>query len=102
MTTPIGLTRAEEALEQKPPEVRVVVKAPPGALTCRVVVPPDGKECGAAATHRIVWPSRDGWDKPTSACKDCVVRMQQLAESHRTVIHIEPIRRSTPPVKVSP
>lgn len=87
--SPVGLTRAEEDALYKP-EPRLVVQAPPGAVTCRVVVPPDGKVCSAAATHRIVWPSRDGWDKPTPACSDCATRMQQIAElEHKYMLRVE-------------
>jgi hypothetical protein len=90
MVDPVGLTRAEEeALQQVGP--RVVVRAPPGAPACRVAVPPDGGDCPAAATRRIVWPSRDGWDRPTLACRDCAERMQQVAASHNTTLRVEPL-----------
>jgi len=90
---PVGLTRAEEAALQQPGEPRVAaVKAPAGARACHVTVPPDGKACGAVATKRIMWPSRDGWDQPTSACADCAARMQQTAElEHKTTLRVEPI-----------
>ena len=89
MTSPVGLTRAEEEALQ-PPAPRVVVVAPPGVPTCRVLQP-GGEGCPAAATCRIVWASRDGQDKPTSACADCAERLQQLASAHRTILSVEPL-----------
>jgi len=86
--TPVGLTRAEEASAQRQPEVRVVVKAPPGAVKCRASVPPDGADCAAAATHLVSWPDGD----TTPMCRDCSMRTEQLAESHRAPIRVEPIR----------
>ena len=89
MTNPIGLTRAEEASEQQQPEVRIVIKATPGAIKCRVSVPPNGDDCVAAATCTIFWPDGD----ETTACADCARRLSQQAETqHHTTLRVEPIR----------
>jgi hypothetical protein len=83
---PIGLTRAEEAaMEGQPEGPRIIVKAPPGSIVCRMVIPPNGDDCVAAATCRIVWP---GEDRPTPACVDCARRIVQLAQSHRSSVRI--------------
>lgn len=88
MTTPIGLTRAEEALEQQQPEVRVVVKAAPGAPVCRVGRAVTGIDCEAAATCRVIWPDGD----KTDACADCAERARLQAENLHFALHIEPLR----------
>ena len=85
---PIGLTRAEEAAEQ-PDEPRVVVRAEPGRPRCEAAVPPDGQRCVAEATTILCWPDGDR----SSACADCALRLQQLAESHRTVLRAAPIEK---------
>jgi len=87
VTDPVGLTRAEEELQREPLAPRIVVRAPPGAVQCRVLVPPRGDVCEAAATYRIVWSDSD----VTPACADCALRTQELARSHRTVLKIEPL-----------
>ena len=88
MTAPVGLTRAEEALEQQQPEVRIVVKAPPGAAACRVGQAVSGVDCGAAATCRIVWPDA----ATTPACGDCADRAQLQAGNLHFEVQIEPLR----------
>ena len=85
---PIGLTRAEEAMEQQQPEVRIVVKASPGAAVCRVGRAVTGIDCEAAATCRIVWPD----DDVTPACDDCAQRANMQAESCHRTLRIEPLR----------
>jgi len=84
---PIGLTRAEEASQQQPVANKSTpaAKAAPGEPSCRVTVPPDGEACGAPVQHVIVWSDGDR----TPACLDCALRMQQLAESHRTILRVE-------------
>ena len=62
MTRPVGLTRAEEEHEQQQPEVRVVVKAEPGARACRIGKAVSGVDCVAAATCRVVWTDGDRTD----------------------------------------
>jgi hypothetical protein len=87
--TPVGLTRAEEASEQGQPKVRIVVKAPPGAVKCRVIVPPNGDDCPAAAVCRIVWSDGD----ETPSCADCARRLNQQAETqHHMTLRIDPLR----------
>lgn len=89
MTNPIGLTRAEEASEQRQAEPHVVVVAPPGVIRCRASVPPNGDDCKAAATCTILWPDGD----ETPACGDCARRLNQQAETqHHTTLRVEPIR----------
>ena len=86
MTDPIGLTRAEEANEQQVDTVPTV-QAAAGQPSCRITVPPEGNACGALADRRILW--HDG--ESTPACANCALRMAQLAESHRTILRVEPI-----------
>ena len=88
MTNPIGLTRAEEEHEQQRPEVRVVVKAPPGAVVCRVGRAVTGIDCEAAATRQIVWPD----DDVTPACDDCAQRAELQAQSFHRTLRVEPLR----------
>lgn len=85
MTKPVGLTRAEEEREHKQPEIRVVVRAPPGAEKCRASVLPDGGACPAAATYRVTWKDGD----TTLMCRECALRMEQTAQPSR----VDPIRR---------
>jgi len=85
---PVGLTRAEEAMEHpRPSQPRVAVPAPPGALRCRAPVPPDGGNCPAAATQVVGWPDGDR----TPMCLECTLRTQQMAHSHQTRVKLEPI-----------
>jgi hypothetical protein len=92
-TNPIGLTRAEEEREQqRPGGPRVVVAAPPGAVRCRMSVPPNGDDCPAAAVARIVWPGEPS--EPTPACLECVQRTTMLAHSHRCSIRVLPLDSS--------
>ena len=73
---PIGLTSDEEAKETAIiPTVKQL--APEGVLQCRIIVPPEGKACGAVATGRIVWPDRT----KTLACVDCARSMDLKAKS---------------------
>ena len=88
MTNPIGLTRDEEAMEQQQPEVRIVVKAQPGAAVCRVGKAVTGIDCEAAATCQIVWQDGDR----TPACADCAGRAELQAENLHTSVRIEPLR----------
>lgn len=89
MSSPVDLTRAEEAQEQRQPEVRIIVKAPPGAPACRVGKAVSGIDCEAAATCRVVWPDGDR----TDACADCAERAKMQAErNHRTTLRVDPIR----------
>jgi|HubBroStandDraft_1064217.scaffolds.fasta_scaffold78010_3 hypothetical protein len=85
---PIGLTQEEEA-SQQPAGSAPVAKARDGQPSCRITVPPEGEACGATVEWRIVW--HDG--EETLACANCVVRMRQLAESHRTVLRYKPLSR---------
>jgi hypothetical protein len=66
---PVGLTRAEEALQERREE-RVRVVAPQGAVRCQVNV---GDGCVAAAVYRVVW--KDGQETP--ACEDCALQARQ-------------------------
>ena len=85
---PVGLTRAEEASQQeREPQARIA--APLGTVRCRISVSPNGDDCVAAATKRIVW--RDG-DK-TPACADCVLQMQQQLPG--AIVRIEPLGNTT-------
>jgi len=86
MTDPIGLTRAEEANERQT-EAVPTVKAAAGQPSCRITVPPEGNACGALADRRIRW--HDG--EATLACANCAMRMVQLAESHKTILRVEPL-----------
>lgn len=88
MTSPIGLTRAEEEREQQQPETRVVVKAAPGATLCRVGRAVTGIDCEAAATCRVVWPDGD----KTNSCADCAERAQLQAKNLHFAVRIEPLR----------
>jgi hypothetical protein len=90
VTTPVGLTRAEEEREQQQspePRARSPV-APPGAALCRASVPPGGGDCGAAATVTVVWSDADR----TPMCDECAQRTQQLAQSHRAAVKVESVR----------
>jgi hypothetical protein len=84
---PVGLTRAEEALEEVQPQ-KARVAAPPGTVRCRSGAFGD---CPAAATCQIVY--QDGDKAP--ACAECALHMQQLAESNRSSVRIEPLRNTT-------
>jgi hypothetical protein len=86
VSDPIGLTRAEEASQQQT-EAVPTVKAAPGQPSCRITVLPDGEACGAAVERKIVW--HDG--ETTLVCLNCAVRMSQLAESHKTILRVEPL-----------
>ena len=88
MTSPVGLTRAEEAQESQQPAVRIVVKAPPGAQVCRVGKAVSGVDCEAAATCRVVWPDGDR----TLACADCAGRAELQAENLHAAVRVEPLR----------
>lgn len=88
MTNPIGLTRAEEEREHQQPEPRVVIKAPPGAIGCKVGRAVTGIDCDAAATCRVVWPDGD----KTDACADCAERARLQAENLHFSIRIESLR----------
>jgi hypothetical protein len=88
MTNPIGLTRSEEASEQGQTEVRVVVVAPPGVDRCRASVPPNGDDCKAEAKFLVIWSDEDR----TPMCRECAMHAQQMAQSHRTNVKVEPIR----------
>lgn len=85
---PIGLTQAEEA-SQQPTEAAPTVRALPGQPSCPITLPPDGAACGAAVECRIVWPGQE--NESTLACRNCAIRMTQLAESHRTALRVEPL-----------
>ena len=89
---PIGLTQAEEANQQQP-ATTPTARAAAGQPSCRITMPPDGEACGSAVEWRIVW--HDG--EKTLACTNCVLRMRQLAESHRTILRVEPIAPATAP-----
>lgn len=82
---PVGLTRAEEALEEVQPQ-KSPQAAPPGVARCR-----SGTfgNCPAAAICQIVY--QDG-DKAPS-CAECALHMQQLAESHRSSVRVEPLEK---------
>ena len=69
---PVGLSRAEEVLQEKREE-HAREAAPPGTVRCKMSVPPNGDDCVSAATRRIVW--RDG-DR-TPACADCALEAHQ-------------------------
>jgi hypothetical protein len=86
VSDPVGLTRAEEA-NQQPAETVPTARAAPGQPSCRITVPPGGDACGAVADRRIRW--HDG--EATPACANCAMRMVQLAESHRTILRVEPL-----------
>jgi hypothetical protein len=86
VSDPIGLTRAEEVNQQQSDPVPTV-KATGGQPSCRITVPPEGGACGAVADRRILW--HDG--EATPACENCAMRMAQLAESHRTILRVEPL-----------
>jgi hypothetical protein len=86
VTEPIGLTRAEEASQQAP-QPTATVKASAGQPSCRITVLPDGEACGAAVERKIVW--HDG--EVSLVCLNCAVRMSQLAESHKTILRVEPL-----------
>jgi hypothetical protein len=86
---PIGLTQAEEASQKSTEPAAPGVKAAAGQPNCRITVLPDGEACGAVADRRIVW--HDG--ETTPACESCAVRMNQLAESHRTILRVEPLTK---------
>ena len=83
MSNPIDLTRAEEEALHAPGP-RIVVKAPPGAVACHVIVVATGEACGAAAVCRLVWPDND----VTPACADCAREMDAKAQQNRTSIRI--------------
>lgn len=89
---PIGLTQAEEASQQPTNNSAASVKAAPGEPSCRITVPPDGEACGAVVERRIVW--SDG--EMTLTCADCAGRMNQLAQSHHTILRVETL---APPPK---
>ena len=91
MTAPIGLTRAELDLEQRSTGPRVAVVASPDATRCRASVPPNGDGCVAAARYRVVWQGAESENPPTAMCPDCALRTQQLAQSHRTSVGLEPL-----------
>ena len=83
---PIGLTRAEEALqEQREDRAREV--APPGVLRCRISVLPNGDDCVSAATDFIVWKGDES--EKTPACADCVLQIQQRCPG--AVVRVEPL-----------
>jgi hypothetical protein len=86
VSDPIGLTRAEEANQQQT-ETVPTVRATLGQPSCRITVPPEGNACGALADRRILW--HDG--EATPACENCAMRMTQLAESHKTILRVEPL-----------
>jgi hypothetical protein len=86
VSDPIGLTRAEEASQQQT-ETVPTVKAAIGQPSCRITVLPEGNACGALADQRILW--HDG--EVTPACENCAMRMTQFAESHKTILRVEPI-----------
>ena len=85
---PIGLTNGEEAKET---ETVPTVKqpAPEGALSCRVIMLPQGNPCGAVATGRIVWHDQT----KTPACADCARSMDLKAKSTTGtgIVGFEPI-----------
>ncbi len=81
---PVGLTRAEEALQERQQEQARTV-APPGAVRCQISVPPNGDDCVAAAIHRIVW--KDGDETP--ACADCTLQARQRLPG--AVVRIKPL-----------
>jgi hypothetical protein len=86
---PVGLTRAEEEMQQKRPDgSRTIVKPPPGAPSCRCVVPPDSGACGALATRRIIWPDAD----VTPACQDCADRLSMQAASFKIALRVIALR----------
>jgi len=69
---PVGLTRAEEALQERQQEQARMV-APPGVIRCQMSVPPNGDDCVSAAVYRVVW--KDGQETP--ACADCALQARQ-------------------------
>ena len=88
MTAPVGLTRAEEEREQQlAPAPRAVVIAPPGAARCRASVLPTGAACPAEARVLVRWSDGDG----TPMCVECAGRTQQLAQSYRAAVRVEPL-----------
>jgi len=66
---PVGLTRAEEALDQQGPQTKRVA-APLGAIRCGMNVQAG---CAAAATVTVVW--KDGARTPS--CVDCTLQARQ-------------------------
>ena len=86
---PVGLTRAEEAIEHPAPAPVEQPKAPAGAIACQVVVP-TGNVCGAVAQAQIVW-IRDLEAAKTPACLGCAGRMRELAKSFGSDIKLEPL-----------
>jgi hypothetical protein len=84
---PIGLTRAEEERERSHEPPTATVPAPPGALACRIGVPPEGRGCGAAATGLLVWPDGD----KTPACAACAAQMAVVAQAHHSSVRVEPL-----------
>jgi hypothetical protein len=53
--------------------------------TCVVVRPPSRDACGAVAPLRVRWSDGD----VSSACQDCALYLQQLAQSNSTVVKVE-------------
>lgn len=84
---PIGLTSAEQAQEAPTPTTQR--PAPPGVVSCPIIVLPEGKACGAAATGWIVWNSTD---PKTPACADCAQRMSAQARTVGGSIGFEPMK----------
>ena len=56
--------------------------------TCRVIRPPSADACGKRATTKLVWTD----DTTSDACADCAMYLKQVAESHHTVVRVEPLR----------
>lgn len=81
---PVGLTRAEETFEEAPLEARIV--ASPGTVRCRISVLPNGDDCPAAATGRIVW---KGEEDKTPACTTCTFQLQQRCPG--AVVRVDPL-----------
>ena len=85
---PVGLTSAEQ--DQETATVPAVKQpAPEGALSCRVIMLPQGNPCGAVATGRIVWHDQT----KTPACADCARSMDLKAKSTTGtgIVGFEPI-----------
>lgn len=80
---PVGLTRAEEALQEQREE-RAREVAPPGVVRCRISR--NGEDCPAAATCTIVWR-----DDKTPACEDCALQMQQQCPG--AIVRVEPFEK---------
>jgi hypothetical protein len=87
---PVGLTRAEEALQEKK-EAHVRQAAPAGVLRCRISVPPNGDNCVSAATDFVVWKG-DGSER-TPACAECALDIQRRCPG--AVIRVERIKTDT-------